>query len=594
MKPRKLHLLPAAKLVWQCNPRLAVATTLVMFFQGVLPVVPIYAVKLIVDGIQTGQPFRHVAVLVGVAGAAMLLNAALQSLGGFIREAQGRALTDYVQDAIHKKSLQLSMTYYEGPDFFDKLHRAQEEAPYRPRQVIDNLMILVRASISLAGIVGVLVYSLPWYTVVILAVSAMPLGIIRLMSARRFYRWSRRRTPDQRRVYYLNWLLTDRPAAKDIRVFELGKLISRRSRRLRTRLRREYLAIVRTRSVLELVASGLQSVAIVGLLIYLTYQGVNGGTTLGNIVLFFQSIQKGQQILSEMLGGSAALYETNLFLSTVFEFFSLEPDLEFPSRGRATTDLGRGVEIDRVSFHYPNSDHLVVNEVSMTIAPGEIVALVGDNGAGKTTLIKLLCRFYDPASGVIRVDGHDLSELSQERLRSLTSVLFQDIVSYHDSARDNVWFGDVSQMPDDQRVVAASKAALADEFLSTLPQGYRTRLGRWIEEGSELSGGQWKRVALARALYRDAPLLILDEPTAGVDPDAETRFVDSLRALAKDRCMLLVSHRVAPVRQADKVYVMRDGSIVEHGTHDELLAANGYYATMFNTQMRQIRDGAGS
>ena len=596
---QNLHLISAVKLVWKSNAALTVVTASMMVLQGVLPIIPLYVVKLIVDAIQAGSELNRVIVLVAVAGGAMLLSSALQAFSGYFRQAQSRSLSDYVQGRIHDKSLQLGMTYYEGPDFFDKLHRAQEEAPFRPGQVIDNLMVLLRSGITIAGIVGVLVYALPWWTVPALVGSALPLGAVRFVISRRFFKWEIERTPDERRVYYLNWLLTDRASANEVRTFALGELFKRRSAELRRTLRQEFLALLRQQSYLELFASALQTLAVVALLGYLAYDGVRGAASLGNVVLFFQSVQRGQQVLAEILRGVGQLYETNLFLSTVFEFFSLEPDVKFPSPSsdrpdHVTADIADGVTVENLTFHYPNNDRLVVDDVTLSMRKGEIVALVGDNGAGKTTLIKLLCRFYDPVSGRIAIDGRDIREFTEPELRAMTSVLFQDVGCYHYSARENIWFGDVSATCDEKRLLESAETALAHEFLAELDNGYDTRLGRWIEEGAELSGGQWKRVAIARAVYRDAPLVILDEPTAGVDPDSEARFVDSLRAIARDRCLLLVSHRIPPIRQADRTYVMQEGRIIEQGSHDELIATNGYYATMFLTQMRQMQGGRSS
>jgi ATP-binding cassette, subfamily B, bacterial len=582
----------AVQLVWRSSPHLMVGSTLVMVVQGILPVIPIYVVKLIVDAVAAGEGYAAILPLVIALGAAMLLTALLQSVSTYIREAQSHVLSDYVQEVIQQKSIELDLGYYEGPEFFDRLHRAQEEAPFRPAQVVETLTGLVRSGISVVGIAGVLVVSLPWYTVVILGLSAIPPALVRLVASRRMFNWRMGSTAAERNVFYLNWLLTGKPSAKEVRLFGLGEQLKERSRHWRTRLRKERLSLVGRRSLGEFVASGVQALVVAGLLAYFTFQSIGSPQALGNLVLFFQAIQKGQQVLAELLREVAQLYDSNLFLSIVFDFLNLEPTVVTSPAAHPVADDGSGIRVDHVSFAYPKTDRRVLEDVSLSVRPGEVVAIVGDNGAGKTTLIKLLCRFYDPTAGALRMDGRDFRTIDPAALRERMSVIFQDYVDYYTPAYENIWFGDVSEEPDDERVELAARRSRAHDFLSTLPNGYKTVLGRWLEEGAELSGGQWKKVALARTLYRNAPIIVLDEPTAGLDPDSEAQFIDDLRSMAEGKSLLIVSHKIASARRADRIYAMRDGRVIEQGTHDELLDLNGFYAGLYRTQLRQIQSSS--
>ena len=299
--------------------------------------------------------------------------------------------------------------------------------------------------------------------------------------------------------------------------------------------------------------------------------------------------------MSELLRGAARLYETNLYLSTVFEFLNL-PARMVPAESEVPSGEQKaeaGLTVDSVSFAYPGTDTPVLDNVSLSVRPGEIVAIVGDNGAGKSTLIKLVCRFYDPVSGQLRLNGRALQHIPEHEYRTGLGVLFQDFTRYFYSVRENIWFGDVDKNPDGEGVRNAARKVEADGFLSALTDGYETVLGRWLEDGTELSGGQWKKVALARIIFRAAPLTILDEPTAGLDPPSEALFIDNLRDLAGGRSLLLVSHKIAAARQADRIYVMRSGRVIEQGDHEQLLEQGGYYSGLYYTQLRQMERKSG-
>ncbi len=585
-----MHIAPAVRLVWRSAPRLMVGSVVVVALQAVMPLVPLYLVRLIVNAIAERAEPGYVLVLVTFAGAATMASMALRSAAAYLREAQAHHLSDYVQNLIHAKSLELDLEYYEGPQFFDKLHRAQEEAPYRPAAVVESLMVLLRASLLLVGIAGILIYVLPWYAVAALAAASAPLGIARFAFSRREFRRRMQRTGSERHVLYLNWLLTGRIHAKELRIFGLSPLLAARSQREREALRTERLALAANRSISESVAYVVQTAAVFGVVAVVALQAVYGTATLGDLVMLLQAVQRGQTTMSELLGGANGLYESNLFLATVFEFLGLgstvhDSEQPQPMPGR----LQHGLELREVSFSYPNTNRLVLDHVTLSVAPGELVALVGDNGAGKSTLMKLVCRFYDPDSGAVTIDGLDLRTVLKQDWWQRITALFQDYSQYHYSVRENIWFGRSQDDPDQRAIEHAAEEARAAEFIERLHARYETPLGRFLQEGVELSGGQWKRLAMARTFYRNSALAILDEPTSGLDPDSEASLLSGLRAWSQDRSVLLVTHRVAAARIADRIYVMRAGRIVESGNHDELCAQGGIYARMYHLQLNQIQ-----
>jgi ATP-binding cassette subfamily B protein len=306
--------------------------------------------------------------------------------------------------------------------------------------------------------------------------------------------------------------------------------------------------------------------------------------------MYTQAFQRGQGFLQQILSGLAGLYEDNLFLSNLFEFLDLRPKVVPPRHPRPVPKLMKtGIVFDRVSFNYPGGDRKALEDVSLTIRPGEHVALVGENGAGKTTLIKLLCRLYDPAAGAITLDGVDLREYETAALRREISVILQDYARYHMTARENIWFGDITLPHEDRQVTEAARQSGADKVINGLPRGYETILGKWFEKGEELSIGEWQKVALARAFLRASQIIVLDEPTSSLDAGAEYEVFQKFRQLAEGRTAILISHRFSTVRMADRIFVLEKGGIVDSGTHDELIGRGGMYARLFKSQAQYYR-----
>jgi ATP-binding cassette subfamily B protein len=323
---------------------------------------------------------------------------------------------------------------------------------------------------------------------------------------------------------------------------------------------------------------------------FIAYQTLHGRISLGDLVLYYQAFQRGQGFLKGMLGNLAQLYEESLFLSNLYEFLDLQPTVVEPAIPVPVPRLRQqGIVFDAVNFRYPGSVENVLEDVSLYVNPGEKIALVGENGAGKSTLIKLLCRLYDPIQGAISFDGIALRDFQTSDLRREISVLFQDYSHYNLSACENIWFGNVQLPPDHEKIQIASFRAGADTIIRKLPKGYDSILGKWFDEGEELSGGEWQKIALARAFLREAQIVVLDEPTSSLDAKAEYELFTRFRELAREQTAILISHRFSTVRMADRIYVLDKGCIVEHGSHDELLRYDGMYAELFHTQAQHYR-----
>ena len=586
----------AVRLVWASGPGWTIASAALVIFQGILPLVSLYLIKLVIDAVSAGLTapdrdvaFNQVAMFIGLAALVALVSAVLDSIATLIREEQGERVVDHVQSILHAKSIEVDLQCYEDADYYDKLRRAQAEARVRPLQIVNGLQEIAQNAITMAVIAGLL-FSFHWGVTAVLFVAVAPGIFVRMIYADRMYEWKRRRTSKERQAGLYDWMLTGDYHAKEVRLFGLGPLFIDRFRDLRRQLRRERRTIATRRTGAELVTQISATFAIFGSYAFIAYRTVQGVFTIGDLVMLFQALRQGQSALRAMLMGVAGLYENNLFLSNLYEFLDLERKVVEPAHPRPLPHPTQtGIVLDRVSFQYPTGTRKALEDISMTIRPGEHVALVGENGSGKTTLVKLLCRLYDPSDGKISWDGIDLRAFDTTALRREISVVFQDYVRYHLPVRENIWFGDVEVPPDQQHIEEAARQADADGVIAKLPYGYDTILGKMFDTGEDLSIGEWQKIALARAFLRDAQIIVLDEPTSALDPKAEYRVFEKFHQLTEGRTAILISHRLSTVRMADRIFVMENGRIVESGTHDELVYNGGAYAHLFETQAQYYR-----
>lgn len=581
----------AVRLVWAAAPGWTLVNLVLLVIQGLLPLAALYVMKRVIDTLTTGvgaadraAVFRPaLAWLVAAAVIAVVIVLA-RSIGSLASEAQSILVTDSVSDLIHAKSIAVDLGYYEDPSYFDTLHRAQQEAPYRPTHIINGLVQLGQSSISLIGIAALLLSLNAWTGIILFAV-ALPTAFVRVIYARRLYRFEQEQTKHERQAWYYHWILTDAKHAKEVRLFNLGSLFRERFRDLRKLLREGRLALHQRRLLVDSLAQALASVAVFAVFGFTAWQAVRGILTLGDLMVVYLGFQSGLGFLQTILGGLAGLYEDNLFLANFYRFLDLTPDIQAPAHPRdLPVRITRGIAFEGVSFTYPGARQPVLQSVDLKLAPGEVIALVGENGSGKTTLIKLLCQLYRPQNGRISLDGIDLCDVDPVRWRREISVTFQDYVHYMLPAWENIWLGDVEQPPDLGRIEAAARRSGADALIRNLPKGYDTFLGNMFENGKELSIGEWQKVALARAFFRDARLVVLDEPTSSLDALAEAALFERFRSLIDGRSAILISHRFSTVRMADRIYVLDKGKVVECGPHEELIRQNGLYARMYTAQ----------
>lgn len=583
----------ALGLVWRVARRWTIAWIVLLVFQGLLPAAIVYLTKLVVDGIVATlrgggdwPSVRSVLTKVVLLGVVMLLIEVARSAASMVRAVQTELLQDHIHALIHEKSASVDLAFYEFPDYFDHLHRARGEATYRPVALLENLGSLFQNSITLFAMGVILIPLGPWLALALI-ISTLPAFFVVVRYALAEYQWRQRTTADERRTWYYDWVLTAAEAAAELRLFGLGKHFQSAYQGLRSKLRNERLKLTQQQSLAELGASLIALLITGAAMLWMVWKATRGLVTLGDLALIYAAFNQGQRLMRTLLENVGQLYGNSLFLGNLFEFLALQRIVVEPPLDTAKThrDLLNEISFQNVSFSYPQSQRQALDNFCLTVPAGRIVALVGPNGAGKSTLVKLLCRFYDPTSGEIAIDGTNIRQISTPNLRRLITVLFQQPVHYNATVRENIEYGSLSHEPQQREVEAAVRAAGAEEIVAHLPEGYENILGKWFSGGTELSVGEWQRIALARAFLRRAPIIILDEPTSALDPWAEADWLRRFRQLASGRTAIIITHRFTTAMYADVIHVMEQGRIVESGTHDDLLDQNGHYADSWTKQM---------
>ena len=591
-----LRMMPRALgLMWQAAPRYAIVGAVITLLQGILPVISIYVSKLIIDGVviaarmHTHAQTRHVLLLVALWFSVQLCASLTQTFSMCIIGLESELLSNFINVSIIEKANALDLSYFENAEFYDKLENARREASYRPAQMVQQLFGFLRSTVTLVSVIGVLA-SLSWWLVLLVIAVSLPSFIYQAKYSGQFFALFTKRAPEQRRLSYLSWLLTTDSPVKELRIFGLHSTLLQRYRQSFAKFFKENSDLTIRRTASQSALGALATVVTGITYIYVVLEVIAGQITIGGLTLYYQAFQQSQQGVAALTMSASSFYENSLFLSNLFTFLAYAPELPIrPDPLPVPTPIRAGIVLDHVSFRYPGTEKWVLEDISFAIRTGETVALVGANGAGKTTLVKLLSRLYDPTEGSITIDGVDLRDCDPKEVRSRIGVIFQDYVKYQLSARENVGFGRIEALADEGRIERAAIEAGADAVIASLPQGYDTPLGRWFQDGQELSIGQWQKVALARAFMRDADLLILDEPTASLDVHSEYEVFRAFDELTQGKMAVLISHRFSTVRMASRIVVIEDGTVIEDGSHDELLLKGGRYAELFDLQAASYR-----
>jgi len=573
------------RLIATGSGKLLLNNAIISVIQGVLPFALIVCIKYLTDFLTQNQlsatsDLMKFYILLIITALVFLSTGVLNELRSLSFEKLAQSVTSQIYRLLHQKHASLDLSYYENPEQQNKIHRAVQEASFRPLKIINGLLSGIKSVAAAVFLTGIFV-SIKWYLVLMLLLAIVPDLLVRIRFSRKYYRMKTEQSATEREMYYHNRVLTGFPFAKEQKLFGFSAYFLLKFNALQNKLFHEKLSIRRAEFAGLVLAQIFAVLLIFGALASVAMLKVNGLITIGTVVLFFFAFQRGYSVLNELFRSFTQFIEDNTYLNDFTDFLQLSPQVAVKKDTNAEFKLSNEIRIEHLNFSYDTSKRLALQDVNISIPVGKTVALVGPNGSGKSTLIKLLCGFYQPQNGQILFDGISSENIGGEQIRENISAVFQDFALYNVSAEHNIALGRSSEKPNAEKVKAAAKLAGIDEVLENLPKGYETLLGNLFAGGEELSIGQWQKLAIARAFYRDAPLLLLDEPSSALDIHSEKQIIQCLKELSRNKTAVIVSHRLSTVQWADIIYLFENGQVVESGSHEELLGLNGKYAELF-------------
>ena len=595
---------PFLRLVWQTSPSMMLAQSVLRFIRALLPVATLYVGKLIIDEVVLLSTTPHpadnlsawfangwldrilwlLAIEFGLAVVSDVLGRTVSLLDSLLSERFSNATSLRLME--HAATLDLED--FEDSELQDSLERARRQAAGR-MSLLGQLFGQAQDVVTIASFAAGLFLYAPWL-IVLMAIALVPAFIGEAHFNAQSYSLNFARTPERRELDYVRQTGASVETAKEVKIFGLNAFLIERYRVLATSFYEANRALALRRASLGSALTALGTVAYYVAYAYIVWRTLHGEFSIGDLTFLAGSFRRLRNLLEDLLMGFSQVAGQALYLDDLFSFFEIEPEIVSPANPVPFPNPVRtGFIFDDVGFRYPGAERWAVRHLDFTLHAGEVLALVGENGAGKTTLVKLLARLYDPDEGRILLDGHDLREYDLSELRSNVGVIFQDFVRYHLTAAENIAVGRIEAREDRARIIGAAHSSLADEVIARLPNRYEQVIGKRFRGGIDLSGGEWQKIAIARAYMRDAQVLILDEPTAALDARSEFEVFQRFKELSRDKTAVLISHRFSSVRMADRIVVLAEGTVEAAGTHEELLQQQGRYAELFELQAAGYR-----
>ena len=594
---------PFLREVWNTSKPLTIATLGIRLIRAFLPIITLYIGKLIIDeavrlvsaGVgsdlqsawQSGQ-LQHLAYLIAIELGLAVGSDLLGRLTSYTDTLLSERFTNATSVRLMEHAATLDLEDFEDPELQDKLDRARRQTMGR-MNLLNQLFGQAQDVITIISFaVGLLVYA-PWL-MLLLAIALIPAFIgeshFNAMNYSLNFQW----TPERRQLEYIRQMGASVETAKEVKIFNLNRFFIERFRTLSDNLYLANKKLAGQRAFWGTILAALGTLGYYAAFGYIAWRTVRGDFSIGDLTFLASSFRRLRQLLESLLIGFSQVAGQALYLDDLYSFLRIEPEIRsIPNAIPVPRPITQGFVFDNVGFHYPGSERWALRHLSFELRANEVIALVGENGAGKTTLVKLLARLYDPDEGRILLDGRDLREYDLNDLRDNIGVIFQDFVRYHLTAEENIGVGDIDDMHNRPRIEKAAKQAMADDVISGLPMGYDQIIGRRFKNGVDLSGGQWQKIAIARAYMRDAQVMILDEPTAALDARSEFEVFQRFKELSDERTAILISHRFSSVRMADRILVLANGKVEASGTHEELMTQGGRYAELFELQAAGYR-----
>ncbi|WEJ34012.1 ABC transporter ATP-binding protein [Devosia sp. SD17-2] len=590
--------------IWRTSRWLTAATVVLRLIAAFQPVAVLYAAKLIVDEVvrltaiaAPGPEFidwwssgllTPVLWLLVLEFSLVLANDIIARATGLVDSILSELHSNQVSIELMGHAARLDLMHFESAEYQDRLERARRQAAGR-NALLSQMFGQAQDILTVMTLAGGLFFYAPWL-ILLLPLSFIP----SIWGETRFntlaYMLSRWRTPERREIEYLRQIGASAETAKEVKLFGLGDYLISRFRTLANQIFIENRRVAMLRASWGALFTGIASLAYYAAYGYIVWRTITGEFTLGDLAFLSGSFLRLNGLFQRILLGFTQIAGQSMYLDDLFSFFEIEPTVLPPENPKKfPAPIRSEIAFENVGFRYPETENWVVRDLSFTLAAGQTLALVGENGAGKTTIAKLLTRLYDPSEGRITIDGIDLRDMDPKDIHAHVGVIFQDFIRYSFTARDNIGVGRIEAREDQERINLAAEQSLADSVIAKLPKGYDQQLGRLFKQGRDLSGGEWQKVAIARAYMRDAELIILDEPTAALDAKAEAEVFARFKNLAHGKSAVIISHRFSTVRMADRILVLDNGAILEAGTHEELLAINGRYAELFELQAAGYR-----